>query len=103
MWSDDRVETVGGRNYTHIMATIRNGKISTTFKYVKVGCIPELALGAVDREYSDGSYQSTVLGSSVVEQNVEKYAELRSASSLNNLDFILTRPIESMLYERTSR
>lgn len=69
------------------MATIRDGKISTTFKYVKVRNVPELALGAVDREYSDGSYQPTVSGSSVTSG-----AEERRQISRAEECFITKRP-----------
>jgi hypothetical protein len=47
-----------------IMSIVRNGRISTTFKYAKISGVPELSLLSLDREYSDGSYQPTVSGSS---------------------------------------
>ena len=55
------------------MATIRNGRISTTFKYNKISGVPELSLPPLDREYSEGtgSYQSTVSGSSAASETEE--------------------------------
>ncbi|KDR80413.1 hypothetical protein GALMADRAFT_1196707 [Galerina marginata CBS 339.88] len=46
------------------MATIRNGKISTTFKYVKIVGIPDLSLEPLEREYSDSELQSVASVSS---------------------------------------
>src|ERR1700678_1116014 len=47
-----------------IMSIVRNGRISTTFKYAKISGVPELSLLSLDRKYSDESYQPTVSGSS---------------------------------------
>ena len=46
------------------MATIRNGRISTTFKYAKISGVPELSLGSLEREYSDQDLQSVASVSS---------------------------------------
>lgn len=46
------------------MATIRNGRISTTFKYAKISGIPELSLGSLEREYSDQDLHSVASVSS---------------------------------------
>ncbi|PPQ88808.1 hypothetical protein CVT25_010459, partial [Psilocybe cyanescens] len=46
------------------MATIRNGRISTTFKYAKIIGVSELSLESLDREYSDKDLQSVASVSS---------------------------------------
>ncbi|KAF9562950.1 hypothetical protein CPC08DRAFT_706276 [Agrocybe pediades] len=46
------------------MSTIRNGRISSKFKYVKVEGIPELGLEPLEREYSDDDYLSVASDSS---------------------------------------
>lgn len=46
------------------MATIRNGRNSTTFKYPKISGIPELSLGSLEREYSDQDLHSVASVSS---------------------------------------
>ncbi|KXN85511.1 hypothetical protein AN958_11236 [Leucoagaricus sp. SymC.cos] len=46
------------------MATIRNGRISTTFKYTKIIGVPDLSLESLEREYSDKDLQSVASVSS---------------------------------------
>jgi hypothetical protein len=59
------------------MATIRNGRISTTFKYAKISGVPELYLESLEREYSDQDLQSVA--------SVSSSASTRAAQELRKI------------------